>query len=82
MVSPMPNQQLRVGQTVLVAWGLDRDVEGQIIELWGDPPAHVRVQLHFEEDDADAEPVVLLLTPSAVTAVAPRTRTVGQRSTG
>ncbi len=67
---------------MLVAWGLDRDVQGQIIELWGDPPAHGRVQLHFEEDDADAEPVVLLLTPSGVTAVAPRTGTVGRRSTG
>jgi hypothetical protein len=68
MVSTMPNPQLRVGQTVHVPWGLERDVEGKIIEVWGDPPAHVRVQLHFEEDDEGAEPVVLLLNPAAVTA--------------
>jgi hypothetical protein len=59
--------QLRVGATVRVPWGLEGDVEGTIVEVWGDPPAHVRVELHLEGDD-DAEPVVLLLAPSVLTA--------------
>ena len=46
-------------------WGLD-DLEGKIVEVWGDPPAHVRVRLHLEGDDG-TEPVVLLLAPSALT---------------
>lgn len=61
-------KQLRVGSTVRVPWGLDRDVEGTVLEVWGDPPVHVRVQLHFPDDDDDAEPIVLLLAPSSVTA--------------
>ena len=59
-------QQLAVGTSVRVPWGLERDVEGTVVEVWGDPPAHVRVQLHF--DDGDSAPVVLLLSPSMVTA--------------
>lgn len=59
--------QLQVGATVRVPWGLEGDVEGKIVEVWGDPPAHVRVELHLEGDD-DAEPVVLLLSPSVLTA--------------
>ena len=57
--------QLSVGTTVLVPWGLEADVKGKIIEVWGDPPAHVRVQLQLEGDD-DAEPVILLLSPSTL----------------
>ena len=60
-------RHLTVGSTVRVPWGLEDDVEGTIVEVWGDPPAHVRVQLHLSEDD-DADPVVLLLAPSALTA--------------
>lgn len=60
-------EQLHVGATVRVPWGLEGDVEGTIVEVWGDPPAHVRVELHLEGDD-EAEPVVLLLAPSALTA--------------
>jgi primosomal protein N' len=59
--------QLTVGSTVRVPWGLHGEVEGTIVELWGDPPMHVRVELHLEGED-DAEPVVVLLTPSALTA--------------
>lgn len=59
--------QLRVGATVRVPWGLEGDVEGKIVEVWGDPPVHVRVELRLD-DDEDAEPVVLLLAPSALTA--------------
>ncbi len=61
------SQQLRVGATVRVPWGLDADVKAKVIEVWGDPPVHVRVQLLFDDDD-DCEPVVLLLSPSALDA--------------
>ena len=57
---------LRVGATVRVPWGLEDEVEGQIVEVWGDPPAHVRVRLLLEGDE---EPVVVLLPPSALTTV-------------
>lgn len=58
---------IRVGATVRVPWGFDRDVEGTVVEVWGDPPTQVRVRLHMEDDD-EAGPVVLLLPPTAVTA--------------
>ena len=60
-------KQLTVGSRVRVPWGLEEDVEGTVVEVWGDPPAHVRVELHLTDDD-DAEPVVLLLAPSTLTA--------------
>jgi hypothetical protein len=60
-------QQLRVGATVRVPWGLEGDVKAKIVEVWGDPPAHVRVQLLLDADD-DSEPVVLLLSPSDLEA--------------
>jgi hypothetical protein len=58
---------LRVGATVRVPWGLDRDVLGTIVEVWGDPPTQVRVKLDLESDD-DSEPVVILLSPSTLSA--------------
>lgn len=61
-------KQLIVGSTVRVPWGLEDDIEGTVIEVWGDPPLHVRVQLHLPEAEDDAEPVVILLAPSALTA--------------
>ncbi|MBI2709261.1 MAG: hypothetical protein HYX34_06160 [Actinobacteria bacterium] len=61
-------KQLAVGSTVRVPWGLEDAVEGTVVEVWGDPPVHVRVQLHLPEPDDDADPVVLLLAPSALTA--------------
>ena len=60
-------KQFAVGSAVRVPWGLDGDVEGTVVEVWGDPPGHVRVQLRLPADD-DAEPVVLLLASSALTA--------------
>lgn len=60
-------KQLTVGSTVRVPWGLEDDVEGTVVEVWGDPPVHVRVQLNLPDDD-DSEPVVLLLSPSVLTA--------------
>jgi primosomal protein N' len=64
MVNRM-TEQLRVGARVRVPWGLEDDVEGTVVEVWGDPPVHVRVELRLDDDD---EPVVLLLAPSALTA--------------
>lgn len=60
-------RQLRVGDKVKVPWGLQREVDGEIVEIWGDPPQHVRVQLELAQDD-DVEPVTLLLAPSVLTA--------------
>lgn len=58
---------LQIGATVRVPWGLEGDVEGTIVEVWGSPPVHVRVELHLDGDDG-GEPVVLLLAPSTLTA--------------
>lgn len=60
-------RQLRVGDKVKVPWGLHREVDGEIVEVWGDPPQHVRVRLELAEDD-ELEPVTLLLAPSVLTA--------------
>lgn len=57
------DQGLHVGDRVTVPWGLDDEVLGIIIEIWGSPPAHVRVALELEEDE---EPEVLLLNPRVV----------------
>lgn len=57
---------LRVGDRVVVPWGLEEEVSGRVIEIWGDPPAHVRVELDLD----DNEPEVLLLNPSVVKRVA------------
>lgn len=54
---------LRVGDRVKVPWGTDDEVLGTIIEIWGSPPAHVRVVLELEEDE---EHEVLLLNPRVV----------------
>jgi hypothetical protein len=53
---------LRVGDRVKVLWGTD-EVLGTVTEIWGSPPAHVRVALELEED---GEPEVLLLNPKVV----------------
>lgn len=57
----------KVGDAVSVPWGLDADLSGTVVEVWGDPPAQVRVKLDLPEED-DGEPVVLLLAVGAVTA--------------
>ncbi|HWH32641.1 MAG TPA: hypothetical protein VNU01_08215 [Egibacteraceae bacterium] len=57
--------ELRVGATVRVPWGIEGDVKGKILEIWGEPPAHVRVELLLEGDD---EPLVLLLAASTLSA--------------
>ena len=58
---------VRVGDVVFVPWGLEEPVRARVIELWGDPPVQVRVQLLLDEEDE--QPVLLLpeelLTPAA-----------------
>lgn len=65
VVKHMGNK-FRVGTTVRVPWGLNSDLEGEIIEIWGDPPTHVRVRMLL--DGNEDEPIVLLLSPSTLTA--------------
>lgn len=65
----MSNTQVpvfHIAGRVRVPWGADQ-VEGEIVEVWGAPPAHLRVALSLEEDDA---PEVLLLRPNIVSPVA------------
>ncbi len=52
------HRHLRVGDLVWVPWGLEDSVQGRVVEVWGDPPSQVRVQLFV--DDEDDQPVVLL----------------------
>lgn len=54
--------KFKVGDRVLVPWGFKPEVVGEIVEVWGDPPQHVL----FGDEDEDAEPVILLLSPSVV----------------
>jgi len=60
-------RQLQVGDTVLVPWGLGEPVPATVVEVWGDPPAHVRVRLRPPEADESDEPTVILVRPDAVT---------------
>lgn len=52
------HRHVRVGDLVSVPWGLEQPVQGRVVEVWGDPPSHVRVQLLV--DDEGDQPVVLL----------------------
>jgi hypothetical protein len=54
--------KLRVGDRVKVLWGFD-EISGTITDIWGSPPAQVRVAIELEEGE---QPEVLLLSPKAV----------------
>jgi hypothetical protein len=60
-------RHVKVGDVVRVPWGLAEPVPARVIEIWGDPPSQVRVQLLLGEEDE--QPVLLLpeelLTPAA-----------------
>jgi hypothetical protein len=60
-------RHVKVGDVVRVPWGLEEPVPARVIEIWGDPPSQVRVQLLLDEEDE--RPVLLLpeglLTPAA-----------------
>jgi len=60
--------QLKVGDSVLVPWGLGEPVEATVLEVWGDPPRHVRVQLRPSDGDETDEPTVILVSPSVLLA--------------
>lgn len=62
MVTTTP--PLKVGDRVSVHWGLDADKHGVIVDVWGDPPSNIRVEVQVGEGE---EPELLLLSPSAVT---------------
>ncbi len=59
--------ELRVGSTVTVPWGVADQVDGEIVDVWGDPPRQFRVRLDLDDDDAE-ESVILLLPSSVVQA--------------
>jgi hypothetical protein len=59
---------LKVGDIVSVPWGLKEPVKARIIDVWGNPPVQVRVQLLAYDAEEDEPPVVLLLSASVVTA--------------
>lgn len=42
---------IRVGARVRVPWGISDFVEGEIVEVWGDPPRIVRVEILFGTDE-------------------------------
>lgn len=52
------HRHVRVGDLVLVPWGLEDPIPGRVVEVWGDPPSQVRVQLLV--DDEGEQPVILL----------------------
>lgn len=60
-------QKIKVGDIVLVPWGLEEPLHAQVLEIWGDPPSHVRVELLL---DAEDERPILLLSPSLLTPAA------------
>lgn len=61
-------EQIKVGDTVLVPWGLGDPVKAKVVELWGDPPTHVRVQLEPEDADESEEPTIILISPNQLSA--------------
>jgi hypothetical protein len=67
VVTGEDGQHVKVGDIVLVPWGLEEPVRARILEIWGNPPSHVRVQLLSEADD---ERPILLLPPSLLTPAA------------
>lgn len=57
-------QQLRVGDSVMVPWGASEMLPGEVVEVWDDLQRHVRVALRL--DDASDEVTYLLLRPSVL----------------
>lgn len=60
-------RHVKVGDVVLVPWGLEEPVHARVVEVWGDPPSKVRVQLLLDEED---ERPVLLLPEELLTLAA------------
>jgi hypothetical protein len=66
----MTEHKLKQGMRVRVLWGLDT-VEGTILEVWGDPPQHVRIALELGGPDKPDDIVPLLLSPSVIEEALP-----------
>ena len=64
----MKTSILKPGLWVIVPWGLDAPRRGKILEVWGDPPTQIRVELEPVAEDEEA--AVLLLSPSVVVPAA------------
>lgn len=60
--------QVKVGDIVFVPWGLGDPVKATVLEVWGDPPIHVRVQLQPEDVDESDEPTIILISPKVLSA--------------
>ena len=60
MVKPK-DRRLKVGDPVLVPWGLAKPLSRRVIEVWGDPDDHVRIKVMFDGDD---EPMFFLVPSS------------------
>jgi hypothetical protein len=60
-------RHVEVGGMVLVPGGLEESGNACVVEIWGDPPSQVRVQLLLDEDD---ERPVLLLPEEILTSAA------------
>lgn len=70
----MATRTLRPGTSVVVPWGLDQ-VRGEILEVWGDPPRHVRVRLHLGDSSdlamAGSDEAAVILLSADLVEVAP-----------
>lgn len=62
--------QFKVGDAVLVPRGLGGPMRATIVEVWGDPAEHLRVQLHFEDAAAEDETSVILISREDVLSAA------------
>jgi primosomal protein N' len=60
------HRQIKVGDRVLIPWGLEEPVQGRVLEIWGDPPSQVRVQLL----DVEGEDAPVLLLPESLLSLA------------
>jgi hypothetical protein len=49
-------RHVKVGDMVLVPWGIEEPVHARVIEVWGNPPSQVRVQLLLDEEDERCSP--------------------------
>ncbi len=66
---PMTDQ-FKVGDAVLVPWGLGGPMRATVVEVWGDAAEHLRVQLHFEDAAEEDDPSVILISREDVLSAA------------
>lgn len=68
----MATETLKRGASVVVPWGTG-EVHGEVLEVWGDPPQHVRVRLHLGRSEGadrpdESDDVIVLLSADLVHA--------------